>query len=65
MSDNVIRVENLAKKYIISHQQDSSTSYRYKALRDVIAHGVKSIGKKFIQALVKKSAIHPVKNFGH
>ncbi|MBH8561061.1 ATP-binding cassette domain-containing protein [Nostoc sp. CENA67] len=54
MSNNVIRVENLAKKYIISHQQGSSTSYRYKALRDVIAHGVKSIGKKFLQPSEQK-----------
>ena len=33
MSDTVIRVENLSKKYIIRHQQ----AQQYTALRDVIA----------------------------
>jgi lipopolysaccharide transport system ATP-binding protein len=42
MSDTVIRVENLSKKYIIRHQQ----AQRYTALRDVIADGVKSIGRR-------------------
>jgi len=40
MSDTVIRVENLSKKYIIGHQQQE----RYTALRDVISNKVKSIG---------------------
>ncbi|MDB9483444.1 ABC transporter ATP-binding protein, partial [Dolichospermum circinale CS-537/05] len=40
MSDTVIRVENLGKKYIIGHQQQE----RYTALRDVITDKVKSIG---------------------
>ncbi|MFO0052743.1 MAG: ABC transporter ATP-binding protein [Dolichospermum sp.] len=40
MSDTVIRVENLGKKYIIGHQQQE----RYTALRDVITNKVKSIG---------------------
>ncbi len=44
MSDTVIRVENLSKKYIIGHQQQE----RYTALRDVIANKAKSIGN-FIQ----------------
>jgi lipopolysaccharide transport system ATP-binding protein len=39
MSDTVIRVENLGKKYIIGHQQQE----RYTALRDVIANKVKSL----------------------
>jgi hypothetical protein len=33
MSDTVIQVENLGKKYIIGHQK----AERYTALRDVIA----------------------------
>ncbi|WP_404784193.1 ABC transporter ATP-binding protein [Altericista sp. CCNU0014] len=41
MSDTVIKVENLSKKYIIRHQQ----AQQYTALRDVIADGVKSIGR--------------------
>lgn len=39
MSDTVIRVENLSKKYIISHQKQE----RYTALRDVIANQIKSL----------------------
>jgi len=43
MSDTVIRVENLGKKYIIGHQQQE----RYTALRDVIANGAKGLLKLF------------------
>lgn len=40
MSDTVIRVENLSKKYIIGHQRREG----YTALRDVLADGAKSLG---------------------
>jgi lipopolysaccharide transport system ATP-binding protein len=43
MSDTVICVENLGKKYILSHQQDSP---RYKSLRDVMANQFKSLGRR-------------------
>ncbi|MDF5712687.1 MAG: ABC transporter ATP-binding protein, partial [Rhizonema sp. NSF051] len=43
MSDTVIQVENLGKKYIIGHQQQE----RYTALRDVIANRAKSLLKPF------------------
>jgi lipopolysaccharide transport system ATP-binding protein len=46
MSDIVIKVENLSKKYIIRHQQ----AQQYTALRDVIADGVKSIGRRLTGA---------------
>jgi lipopolysaccharide transport system ATP-binding protein len=45
MSDTVIRVENLSKKYIIGHQKQE----RYTALRDVIAEGAKSVGRKLLK----------------
>ena len=41
MSDTVIRVENLGKKYIIGHQKKDQ---RYTALRDVIADKAKALG---------------------
>ena len=41
MSDAVVKVENLSKKYIIGHQKQE----RYTALRDVIGNSVKSILK--------------------
>jgi len=40
----VIKVENLGKKYIISHQQRE----RYTALRDVMAKGATRFGKKLL-----------------
>ncbi|MDZ8068394.1 MAG: ABC transporter ATP-binding protein [Nostoc sp. DedQUE08] len=42
MADTVVKVENLSKSYVLSHQQEG---YRYKALRDVIVDGAKSIVK--------------------
>jgi lipopolysaccharide transport system ATP-binding protein len=43
MSDTVIRVENLGKKYIVVHQKQE----RYTSLWDVIANKVKSFGQVF------------------
>src|SRR5437870_8496484 len=42
----VIAVENLSKKYIISHQKRER--YRYMALRDVLANGAKRFTDKLI-----------------
>jgi len=44
MSNTILQVENLGKKYLIKHQQQVS----YTALRDVITDKVKSFGKKII-----------------
>jgi lipopolysaccharide transport system ATP-binding protein len=46
VSETVIKVENLGKKYVLSHQQEGQN---YKALRDAIADGAKSLGKKFLK----------------
>ena len=43
MSNTVIRVENLRKKYIIGHQKQE----RYVSSRDTIADKVKSFGDLF------------------
>ncbi|QUS59323.1 ATP-binding cassette domain-containing protein [Synechocystis sp. PCC 7338] len=45
MSDVMIRVENLGKKYIIGHQAEGRSNY--VALRDVLADGAKSLVKQF------------------
>ena len=50
MSDLVIRVENLGNKYTLGHQSQD----RYTALRDVIANGAKSVGRKFLKPFGKK-----------
>jgi lipopolysaccharide transport system ATP-binding protein len=57
VSKTVIQVENLSKKYILSHQQERGS---YKALRDVVADGVKSLGRK----LIKPSAM-PISDSTH
>ena len=44
MSDPVIRVENLSKKYIIGHKQENQ---RYTTLRDMMANGVKGVIDRF------------------
>jgi lipopolysaccharide transport system ATP-binding protein len=50
MSDTIIRVENLGKKYIIGHQKQE----RYLALRDAIANGAKSAGRKLLKPWGKR-----------
>jgi lipopolysaccharide transport system ATP-binding protein len=50
VSGKVIRVENLGKKYILSHQQEG---LKYKALRDVIVQSVKSSGQKLLPTIRK------------
>ncbi len=49
MSDTVIRVENIGKKYIIGHQKQEP----YTALRDVIADKVKYFGSRLLKPLGK------------
>jgi lipopolysaccharide transport system ATP-binding protein len=44
VSNTVIRVENLGKKYILSHQQEGRG--KYKTLRDAITDGTKSVSRK-------------------
>ena len=43
MSDTVIKVENLSKRYVIGHQRQE----RYCTLRDTIANGTKSLKQRF------------------
>ncbi|WP_330202779.1 ATP-binding cassette domain-containing protein [Cyanobacterium sp. DS4] len=45
MSDTIIAVENLGKKYVIAHEKPE----RYTALRDVIANSTKSLGQKLLK----------------
>ena len=51
MSDTVIRVENLGKKYVIGRNQEKE---QYTALRDVIANGAKGLGNRFRGAKGRK-----------
>ena len=48
MSEPIIQVENLGKRYLISHQPEKG--YRkYTALRDVLTDSAKSLAKKILQ----------------
>lgn len=53
----VISVEHLGKKYTLRHQQRAS----YIALRDVLANGVSSIGRRILHPLRQPSADHQAK----
>ena len=49
MSDSVISVENLGKRYRIRHQQQGGV--RYKALRDVLADKTKGVARRLWSAV--------------
>ncbi len=59
MSNLVIQVHQLGKKYNIHHQVDNGR--QYKALRDVIAHHTRSLTRQLVQPLGRKrqSMTHP------
>jgi lipopolysaccharide transport system ATP-binding protein len=51
MSDTVIRVENLSKKYIIGHQKKTD---RHPALRNIITEWVKTAGHRALSRLLAR-----------
>lgn len=55
MNDPVICVENLSKKYVLSHQQRNQS---YQALRDVLANGVKAMGQWLVQRRTTPDPAH-------
>jgi lipopolysaccharide transport system ATP-binding protein len=59
MSNTVIRVENLGKKYTLGHQKQE----RYTALRDVISNSAKSAGRKFLKPFGKKMSDPAIEDF--
>jgi len=59
MSDAVIRVENLGKKYIIGHQRQE----RYTSLREAIANGAKSLAHKLLKPSGKRIVDPTVEEF--
>lgn len=61
MSETVIKVDNLSKKYIISHQKQE----RYTALRDVITNKAKGLFNRGIVQPLKSlvnSTVQPASN---
>ena len=59
MSDTVIRVENLSKKYILGQQKQE----RYTALRDVLANTAKSISSQVLNPFAKKAPLPNLEEF--
>lgn len=52
MSDTVIKVENLSKKYLLHHQQQE----KYSTLRDAMTNGVKNLGRKVLSPFSPKGS---------
>jgi lipopolysaccharide transport system ATP-binding protein len=48
MSDAIITVENLSKKYLVGHKMGGQGGYRYVALRDVIGRAIRNAARKTI-----------------
>jgi lipopolysaccharide transport system ATP-binding protein len=49
MSDTIIRVENLSKRYLIGHRQTGR--WQYVALRDVLAREARRFGRKAVDLM--------------
>jgi lipopolysaccharide transport system ATP-binding protein len=61
MSDTIIRVENLSKKYVLSHQQEGQSGY--KSFREVLSNGAKSLGKKLLKSSGKEKYNPSIEEF--
>jgi len=48
MSDAIITVENLSKKYLVGHQTAPRGRSRYVALRDVVGREMRDLARKAI-----------------
>ena len=55
VSDTVIKVESLSKKYLLSHQKGE----RYTALRDVITRGAAKLGRRLVSPLTHSAPATP------
>src|SRR5271168_2768878 len=51
MSDAIITVENLSKKYLVGHQSGSQGRSNYKALRDVIGREIRNVARKTVDVV--------------
>lgn len=51
MSDAIITVENLSKKYLLGHNSHSQGGYRYTALRDVVGREIRNFARKTIDGV--------------
>jgi lipopolysaccharide transport system ATP-binding protein len=54
MSDTVIRIENLSKKYILGRQQEGRSNY--KSIRESLTNGISSFGKSLLNPRGRKES---------
>jgi lipopolysaccharide transport system ATP-binding protein len=59
VSEIVVRVENLGKRYLIDHQRGNQP--RYHALRDVLADTLRSAGRKLLRPFARSSRQSPTR----
>ena len=48
---SVIKVENLSKKFIIGHDRQAGSAYRYQSLRDTLAHTARGFYQRLLHPL--------------
>ncbi len=48
---SIIKIENLSKKYILSHSKAATGMYKYNSLRDSLAHTFRGIGHRILHPL--------------
>lgn len=51
MSDAIITVENLSKKYLVGHQSGTRSRSNYTALRDVIGREIRNVARKTVDVV--------------
>src|SRR6201987_4537928 len=57
MSHNVIRIENLSKRYLVGHNSVGETREAYLALRDVVGREIRNIGHKTLDLLCGRQIV--------
>jgi lipopolysaccharide transport system ATP-binding protein len=58
MSENVIVVENLSKRYLIGHRSSSRGQYQYTALRDIIGREIGNFVRKAGDVVRGRQVVH-------
>src|SRR6516164_7606219 len=51
MSDAIITVENLSKKYLVGHQSGNQSRSNYTAFRDVIGRQIRNVARKTVDVV--------------
>ncbi|HBM15414.1 MAG TPA: hypothetical protein DD381_03585 [Lentisphaeria bacterium] len=60
---SIIKIENLSKKYIIGHDKAATGAYRYKSLRDSLAHTCRGIVQRLRHPLSTNTETTEIEEF--